>query len=134
MDFREVYAPPVRILELVAELVEETTKTEQIAPGKRYVMGLSMGSFGTFELLARWPAMFAAAVAICGGGNVSVVDRYAAHAAVWITHGSLDDIVSAEFSRRMFHALKNAGADVRYTEFEGVNHNEWIQYLHLRNH
>lgn len=34
-----------------------------------YVGGLSMGGMGTFEILSRRPDMFAAAIAICGGGN-----------------------------------------------------------------
>ena len=36
-----------------------------------------------------------------------------------------DPIVSVEASRRMVEALRELGADVQYTEYEGVGHNAW---------
>ena len=32
-----------------------------------YICGISMGGFGTWDALQRWPEKFAAAIAICGG-------------------------------------------------------------------
>ena len=125
LDFKEVYGEPSKQLRWVMELVTEISETENVDKQRRYVMGLSMGSFGTFELLARWPGVFSAAVAICGGGNVAVTDRYFDQTAVWITHGDKDDIVAVQFSKRVYEALKAKGGDVRYTEFAGVNHNAW---------
>ena len=36
-----------------------------------YITGLSMGGFATWESLMRHPQMFAAAIPVCGGGDVS---------------------------------------------------------------
>ena len=44
---------------------------------------------------------------------------------VWIFHGGSDNDVPVEYSRKMFAALKADGADVRYTEYPGVDHNSW---------
>ncbi|MFN2500961.1 MAG: prolyl oligopeptidase family serine peptidase [Pyrinomonadaceae bacterium] len=57
-------------------------------------------------------------------------DPYAAFAAaigntpVWVFHGSADDAVPVEGSRKMVGALRARGnPNVQYTEFEGVGHN-----------
>lgn len=124
-DFEESIKSPSEELAVVNELVEQTIRDESINEKKVYIMGMSMGGFGTFETLARWPEKYAAAVGICGGGNISLTKNYADHTAVWITHGAKDDIVPVTLSQRLYHALKEHGADVRYTEFPEANHNSW---------
>ena len=44
---------------------------------------------------------------------------------MWIFHGGEDRTVPVEESRKMVKALKAAGANVTYTEYEGVGHNSW---------
>ena len=93
--------------------------------GKRlYVTGLSMGGYGTWDLITRLPDTFAAAVPICGGGDET---QAAAMAKVpqWIFHGGADTVVKVERSRHMVEALKKAGAEPKYTEYPGVGHNSW---------
>lgn len=124
-DFRESIKNPSEELSLVNELVENLITGEKVDQAKIYIMGLSMGSFGTFETLARWPEKYAAAVGICGGGNISLTKNYAHETAVWITHGAKDDVVPVVLSQRLYHALKEQGANVKYTEFPEANHNAW---------
>jgi predicted peptidase len=124
-DFEESIKSPSEELAIVNELVEQTIEDEAINEKKVYIMGMSMGGFGTFETLARWPEKYAAAIGICGGGNISLTKNYADQTAVWITHGAKDDIVPVTLSQRLYHALKEHGADVRYTEFPEANHNSW---------
>jgi predicted peptidase len=73
-----------------------------------YICGISMGGFGTWEALQRWPERFAAAIAICGGG-----DPACAHAMkdipVYIFHGLLDEVVMPSRSIQMYDALREAG-------------------------
>lgn len=109
--------------------------------------GMSRGGYGTWSLALREPARFAALVPVCGGitapGTRPDLDSLyvgATHDAAdpfaeaarrlrgipsWIFHGALDDVVPPEQSRRMHAALRDAGADVRYTEFPDANHNSW---------
>lgn len=96
-----------------------------IDPGRVFVAGLSMGGYGTRDAIMRHPDLFAAAVPICGAGDPSQASSMG-HVKVWAFHGSEDDVVPPEGSREMVQALRNAGADVRYTEFEGVGHRSWI--------
>ncbi|NIP82575.1 MAG: hypothetical protein GWM90_26490 [Gemmatimonadetes bacterium] len=48
-----------------------------------------------------------------------------AHLPIWIWHGEADPVIPVDESRAMAAALEAAGADVRYTELEGVGHNAW---------
>lgn len=110
-----------------------------------YLTGISMGGYGTWHLAAAAPLRFAALVPVCGGivpaGNATTVrqsplttkasDPYAFTAErvreipVWMFHGADDTVVLPSESRKMHEALRAAGADVRYTEYEGVGHNSW---------
>ena len=45
---------------------------------------------------------------------------------MWIFHGDVDKVVPAQYSRDMVKALRDAGGKPRYTEYEGVGHNSWI--------
>ncbi|WP_226388694.1 prolyl oligopeptidase family serine peptidase [Penaeicola halotolerans] len=125
LDFSEVNAPPSKQMSLLIELHQSILTNEAVDEKRQYVIGLSMGGFGTFDLISRNPKKFAAAIPICGGGNVTITKKYAKHTSLWITHGALDDIVPVLYSQRVYDALKKNGADVKYTEFPNANHNAW---------
>ncbi len=112
-------------LGLVNKLIDSLAETPQIDTKKIYIGGLSMGGMGTFEMLWRKPNFFAAAFPICGGGDPQKVKLYAKDFPIWIFHGDKDEVVPVSHSRVMVNALKKAGAKVKYSEYEGVNHNSW---------
>ncbi len=124
-SFDGVFREPIVEQVLLKGLLDKTLATLPVNEEQIYVMGLSMGAFGTLELLARWPVIFAGAVAICGGGNLEATSRYADKVPLWITHGADDTVVSVEYSRTLYQTLKGHGAKVRYTEFPDINHNAW---------
>ncbi|MCX7800473.1 MAG: alpha/beta fold hydrolase [Fimbriimonadales bacterium] len=86
--------------------------------------GLSMGGFGTFDLVARRPGLFAAAFPICGGGDPATAPRMKG-VSFWVFHGAKDPVVPVVASRVMVDALRNAGAEVRYTEYPEAQHDSW---------
>ena len=113
-------APMTAALELLTALEQEFS----IDTGRRLVTGLSMGGYGTWDAILRYPDRFAGAMPICGGGD----PRQAAAARrvpVWAFHGAKDEVVPASASRTMVQALRKAGGRVRYTEYAGVGHNAW---------
>ncbi len=116
---------PKPSLQLTIELLEMIIAEEKVDQNRLYVMGLSMGGFGTFEMLARFPKRFAAAVPICGGGIPRMAKKFADTTSVWIFHGEADGVVPVKLSRLMHQALLRKKADVKYTEYPGVNHNSW---------
>ncbi len=119
------YEQPTPSMQLATALLDEMRTTEAVDPYRIYLMGLSMGGFGAFDLLARYPESFAAAAPICGGGNTRMARHYAPHTSLWIFHGAKDEVVPVENSRRMYRQLQQLGAEVRYTEYPQANHNSW---------
>lgn len=113
---------PTRLVKL---LLDSLVK-RKIADAKRmYIGGLSLGGFGTFNMIERYPGYFAAAFPICGGGDTAAAKRFAKNTAVWIFHGDKDPSVNVKYSRDYYAALKKLNAEVRYTEYPNVQHNSW---------
>ncbi len=121
---------PTTAMQLVIALMDSLLLTAGVNISQLYVMGLSMGGMGAFELVKRKPSMFAAAVPICGGGNPESVDIYADKVAFWIFHGAKDDVVPPVHSQKMAEALQAINADVNFTLYVEANHNCWDAAFH----
>lgn len=116
------YSAPINWpLQAVVELVSSMKHDKK----RTYIMGLSMGGMGTMEAISRNPKMFAAAVPICGGADLSYVAKYAKKVPLWVHHGDVDIVVPVRHSRELVQAVKDQGVEVRYTEYPKVNHNSW---------
>lgn len=90
-----------------------------------YLTGLSMGGFGTWSLAAERPDTFAAAVPICGGGDVKNASKLVS-LPIWAFHGSADPVVPPAATLKMVEAIRKAGGtSVRHTVFIQVGHNSW---------
>ena len=112
-------------MDVLMELIRHVKATMPVDPERIYITGLSLGGFATWEAVQRYPDLFAAAVPICGGGDIRQV-RQLRRLPVWIFHGDKDTNVSVECSRRMVAAMREAGCrKVFYTEYPGVAHNCW---------
>lgn len=86
-----------------------------IDPNRVYVTGLSMGGHGTWDLIARLPHRFAAAVPMSGEADPTQADE-TLHIPIWAFHGESDPVVPASGSRGIIYAMENLGRDVLYTE------------------
>jgi predicted peptidase len=80
-----------------------------------------MGGFGTFDIVAREPRLFAAAVPVAGGGNPATAGEMQ-RVPFWVFHGDADTVVGVEQSRKMVEALRKTGGKVEYTEIPGGSH------------
>lgn len=110
---------------LLVKLLTDSLVKAGIADKKRlYLGGLSLGAIGTYDILARYPDMWAAAFPICGIGNADNAPKFK-KVPLWIFHGADDKVVPPIGSRNYYEALKKLGADVKYTEYPGVGHNSW---------
>jgi predicted peptidase len=112
-------------LQAVKELLDQYIAKGTVDTDRIYIMGPSMGGYGTFDMVCRFPDFFAAAIPICGGINPERLMVAAGKVKFRIYHGDNDDVVPVENSRKAYLALKNFGADVEYIEFPGCNHNSW---------
>ncbi len=117
--------PPVTpMLTALKELVESYTAGGKIDTKRIYIVGLSMGGMAVFDMVCRWPDMFAAAVPICGGVATERLQT-AVKVPFRIFAGDADDTVPVANSRLAYLALKKYGGRVEYIEFPGVGHDSW---------
>lgn len=111
---------------VVLELLEELRSELRIDADRIYVVGQSLGGFGAWDFIARYPGYFAAAVPLCGGGDTKRI-LSARGVAVWAFHGAKDATIPVSRSREMVSALRTVNAWVRYTEYPDVAHNVWAR-------
>ena len=112
-------------LKRVAKLVQSYRKQDFIDENRVYVVGLSMGGFATWELIARYPELFAAAVPICGGGPIDRAETLK-EIPVYAFHGRQDPIVPYCASADTVSAIRAAGGrSVFFKTYERGRHNIW---------
>jgi len=116
---------PSKPMELVMELIYQMVKTLPIDTSRIYITGLSMGGYGTFDAIERYPHLFAAAVPVCGGGDPSKADLIA-KMPIWIFHGAEDPGVNTLYSLDMAEALYKAGGHPGLTIYPGTGHFAWL--------
>lgn len=113
-------------MQLLIALIRETISKLPVDTNRIYITGLSMGGYGTFDAIERYPDLFAAAVPVCGGGDVSKASTIA-HIPMWILHGAEDAAVNPNNSLEMAQALMKAGAHPGFTLYPEVGHFSWLQ-------
>jgi predicted peptidase len=116
---------PTKPMRLLIELIKSSITNLPVDPSRIYVTGLSMGAYGTYDLVTREPDLFAAAVPVCGAGDSSKAPEIA-HIPMWIFHGVLDDAVKVDHSTNMVKALMTEGAYPGYTQYPEAGHFSWI--------
>ncbi len=90
----------------------------QVDPDRIYVIGFSMGGFGTWDMISRTPELFAAGAPTDGGGSPQAATKLQ-NMAVWSFHNADDGSVPVSSDREMFAALAAAGSRPIYTEGSG---------------
>lgn len=123
---RELTEKPTISLAAATALLKEYLASGKVDLTRVYAAGISMGGYGTWELITRNPELFAAAIPVCGAGIPSMADKLV-DIAIWAFHGTADGTVPMSGTKDMEDAIKAAGGTkMKATYIEGVGHNVWI--------
>ena len=123
-SYTQTAQPSLQLL-LAKELVDALQHDYSGIDAQRlYITGLSLGGYGTWDAIERWPNYFAAAAPIAGAGDPSKAAQLI-HLPIWAFHGSADKSVPVSGSRDMIKAIKAAGGHPNYTEFPNATHSVW---------
>jgi predicted esterase len=105
----------------VMDVLAEVRRDYKIDPKRIYLMGHSMGGYGTWSTAIDHPDVFAALGPISGGGNPAQMVKIK-DIPQYVVHGNADPTVPVTQSRTMVEAGKKAGANIVYVEVPGGNH------------
>ena len=109
----------------VLEIIQTIKENYNINNRRVYIMGVSMGGFGTWDLLMRHTTDFAAAIPLCGGGDPTYAYKLV-DTPIWTVHGAKDDVVPVASTREMVSTIQSMGSvKIKYTELENAGHNVW---------
>ena len=111
-------------LTLTMSLLYTVLRKYNIDTNRIYVVGLSMGGYGTWDVISRFPYLFAGAIPICGGGDENQAAKLV-DIPIWVFHGTTDKVVPVERSRNMVEAITVKGGRLKYTEYPNRGHLVW---------
>lgn len=109
--------------QLVVDIIDSLEQQYQIDPAKRYATGLSLGGFGTWDLIGKRPDLFAKAFPLSGYGDPGRAQDYL-DTEIWTFHGNGDGVVPVIPKRETVDAIRQAGGDPLYSEVNG-GHGIW---------
>ncbi len=133
----------------VLRAIAEAKRLLSIDEDRVYLMGDSMGGWGTWQVATRNPEVFAAIAPIYGGADyraeleaavlakLTPAERFLQerrsswaqaesllNVPILVSHGDVDKAVKVEYSRWAVKMLQRWGYDVRYHELPGLGHED----------
>ncbi len=100
---------------------DELAAKLKIDDSRVYLIGMSMGGFGTWALANRMPDRFAAIAPFCGGADVKWVNQLQ-KVPTWVFHGTADREIPISRSEVMVKALEKKNAEIKFTRLKGEGH------------
>lgn len=136
----EFWTDPAMLTMAMAALDQETVEF-QADPDRTYITGLSMGGYGAWELIKKYPHRWAAAAIAAGGifwsyqperwqQAATLPGEYArvlGHTSVWMFHGTDDNVVIPRQDELMLEAIKANGGRARLWLYQGLKHDCWTR-------
>ncbi len=114
--------PQSEYLTATLEALDKLESTYSVDKDRIYAMGVSMGGFGTWDLLMRHPDRFAAGMPLCGAADPSMAATLK-NMPIYTFHGDADPTVPVAGTRAMVAALKDVGnSKLIYEELPGADH------------
>lgn len=115
------------------DILEWTKRNYAMDSTRVYVLGMSLGGYGTMDFAAAYPDKIAAAMALCGG--CSAKDKSGlGRLPLWIIHGTADRAVSVKQSQSVVKELQDTGNDrrLRFDWLKGASHGALARILYMR--
>ena len=97
-----------------------------------YVIGMSLGGFGTLDYVAEYPQRVAAGMALCGGATTQKFANLC-QVPMAIMHGTNDRAVAWQQSRDVMQRMRSAGDTTRlvYRLLPKRTHGDLARYFYL---
>jgi predicted peptidase len=106
---------------MIIRLIETLSNQYPIDKNKIFILGFSMGSSGTWDIITRHPNLFAAAVPISGVSDTTTAQKIK-NIPVWAFHGENDSVAPVQLNMEMQETINKYGGNCRLTVFKGKGH------------
>lgn len=119
--------------EKLMELYNWVTTNYRSDTNRFYVLGMSMGGFGTLDFVAAYPDKVAAAMSMCGGSTAKSLCGLN-DVPLWIIHGTADQDVPVWRSERVVDSMCVCGDTSRliFNKLKSVNHTSLVRVFYLQ--
>lgn len=117
----------------INDLIEWMKQAYAIDTTRIFVLGMSLGGYGTLDFVGTYPEKVAAAMALCGGTTLKDVSGMG-QLPLWIMHGTADRAVNIKESKKIVDSLTDSGNDrlLRYDWFKGASHGALARVFYMR--
>ncbi|MCH4018600.1 MAG: prolyl oligopeptidase family serine peptidase [Prevotella sp.] len=117
----------------VMQVLDWVKSNYQCDSTRVYVLGMSLGGFGTMDVCGTYPDRIAAGIALCGGTSLKDVSGLG-KLPFWIIHGTADRAVPIRQSKEVVEKLQDSHNDsrLRYEWLEGGNHGTPARIFYLK--
>lgn len=119
--------------EKIMNVLEWVKENNNVDTTRVYVLGMSLGGYGTINLTATYPDKIAAAIALCGGGTKKDYSGLT-KVPLWIVHGTADKDVNVRYSDAVVNAMKkfeNGTDRLHYDRVKGMSHSVLARVFYL---
>jgi predicted peptidase len=114
-------------MKLAKEVLDQVLREKSVDKSRIYVMGASMGGYGAWNFVIRYPKLVAAAIPVCGAGDPAMA-KAIKKIHIWAFHGDIDDVVPSSGSMEMVAAVTKAGGTkIKLTMYPGVRHESYLK-------
>ena len=111
----------------VVQLLDTIVQQNRVDKERIYLTGLSRGGSAAWELAVQYPKKFAAMAVVCGMTPIPYAAWIDRSMPIWVFHGTEDKSIAYSESSEMVKKLRTMGYNVKFTTYEGVGHNSWVQ-------
>lgn len=117
----------------INDVLEWTKRNYPCDSTRVYVIGMSLGGYGTMDFAGTYPDKVAAAMALCGGCSLKEKGGLG-RLPLWIMHGTADRAVPVRQSQSVVKEMQDEGCDsrLRYDWLPGASHGALARILYMK--
>ena len=117
----------------VLNILNWVTNQYAVDTNRIYLIGMSLGGFGTIEFLANHGEKIAASMELCGGTIRKDLCKLN-QVPLWIIHGTADKAVPVSRATEIQDAMRKCGSTdlLRLDKWAGVNHGALARLFYLK--